>query len=164
MIQVTTELIKTTVSDILKSDDSAVNKLQNVCNLLKNSVSRYDWVGFYLVDPDSTSELILGPYTGAATEHTRIGFGEGICGQAASSLSVFIVDDVSLESNYLSCSPDVKSEFVAPVIREGILVGELDLDSSTVAAFGQSDIDLLNWIAEVSAVSVASAAGFKLAE
>lgn len=160
----TTELVKTAVSDIIKGDDSTLHKLQNVCDLLKNSVCRYDWVGFYLVDPESTSELILGPYAGAATEHTRIGFGEGICGQAASSLSVFIVDDVSLESNYLSCSPDVKSEFVAPVIWESKLVGELDLDSSTVAAFRQSDIDLLNWVVEVSAEAVASAAGFQLAE
>ena len=158
------ELMKTAISEILSCADEATVKLQKICDLLREKKNGYDWVGYYLVDKDSDAELILGPYAGAATEHTRIGFGEGICGQAASTLKVFVVDDVNAESNYLSCSPDVKSEFVAPVMWNGKLVGELDLDSSRIAAFGEHDIELLNWIAEATSEAVADTAGFQLAE
>ncbi|MCK5132575.1 MAG: GAF domain-containing protein [Candidatus Sabulitectum sp.] len=156
----TTEMVKSAVTGILKSEDSPWEKLQSICNLLREEMEDYHWVGYYFVDKDSTSELILGPFAGAATEHKKIDFGEGVCGQAANTLSVFVVDDVSLESNYLSCSPDVRSEFVAPVIREGKLVGELDLDSRTIAAFREIDVELLNWVAEVTAEAVSSIAGF----
>lgn len=158
------ELMKAAVSKILSCSDEVAVILQKICDLLREKKDGYDWVGYYLVDKDSDSELILGPYAGAATEHTRIGFGEGICGQAASTLKFFVVDDVNAESNYLSCSPDVKSEFVAPVIFRGKLVGELDLDSCRIAAFSESDIELLNWVAEATAEAVADAAGFQLAE
>ncbi len=97
-------------------------------------MAKCDWVGFYLVDPHREERLVLGPFSGEPTEHTSIAFGEGICGQAADTLQVFVVDDVEAESNYLSCSPSVKSEFVAPVMMKGVLVGELDIDSHTKAA------------------------------
>ena len=71
------------INKILRIAKSATNrnkKLQGICDLLKNDVDHYDWVGFYLADADK-HELILGPYAGAATEHTNIKFGSGICGQ-----------------------------------------------------------------------------------
>ncbi len=158
------EKIKAEITAILDNDDSASDQLQQICDVLRNSIDTYDWVGFYLVDKNTESELVLGPFAGNETDHTRIGFGEGICGQAAVTLSVFVVDDVSAESNYLSCSPDVKSEFVAPVLWNNQLVGELDLDSGKIAAFGDPDTELLKWVADVTAEAVALLTGFKLAE
>ena len=163
-VQVTTEMLKVSIADELKAVKPPMEKLQNVCSLLRKEMEDYHWVGYYFVDRNSTSELVLGPFDGASTDHTRIGFGEGICGQAASTLSVFVVDDVNLESNYLSCSPSVRSEFVAPVVWKGRLVGEIDIDSRTVAAFKETDTIFLNWIAEVTSETVALAAGFQLAE
>jgi L-methionine (R)-S-oxide reductase len=161
---VKTEDKKAGILDILRADCPHREKLQRVCDFLRTETEGYDWVGYYIVDANAASELILGPYSGAPTDHTRIRFGEGICGQAASTLKVFIIDDVAAESNYLSCSPDVKSEFVAPVLWKDCFVGELDLDSCRKAAFGATDIELLNWVAEVTSESVAHTAGFKFAE
>lgn len=137
-------------------------RLQAVCDLLRGEMPDYHWVGYYLVDRASPGELVLGPFAGEPTEHTRISFGQGICGQAASTLEVFVVDDVEKESNYLSCSPHVRSEFVAPVMYRGTLVGELDLDSHTIAAFGEADSALLKWVAETTAEAVAEAASIEV--
>lgn len=156
-----TEELKTGIRRILDEQVPPEAKLQAVCDVLRSEVADYHWVGYYLVDADADSQLILGPFSGKPTEHTRIDFGEGICGQAASSMEVFVVDDVNAESNYLSCSPDVRSEFVAPVINRGRFVGELDLDSHTTAAFSQKDSELLKWVAEVTAEVVAGAAGLE---
>ncbi len=151
--------LKSEILVFLNSDLSAEKKLQDICDILRKEMKEYHWVGFYLVDNSSHEELVLGPYSGAATDHTRIGFGDGICGQAADTLSVFVVDDVNAESNYLACSPDVKSEYVSPVIWQGELVGELDLDSRTIAAFQCIDVEFLSWVAEVSAETVAKVSG-----
>ncbi len=152
--------LKSRILDILEKKAQPEEKLQAVCDFLHREKPGYDWAGYYLVDIKRERELVLGPFAGQATEHTRIGFGKGICGQAADTLEVFIIDDVNAESNYLSCSPDVRSEYVAPVLWEGTLVGELDLDSHGVSAFSEADAEFLNWVAEVTAGTVAGAAGF----
>ena len=158
------DLIRPAVNTVLESDDSPAGKLQAVCDLLHRKMVNYHWAGYYFVDKHSPSELVLGPFAGTPTSYTRIDFGQGICGQAASTCSVFVVDDVSTESNYLSCSSDVKSEFVAPVVWDGTLAGELDLDSRAPAAFGGNDIELLKWVADVTADTVAAASGFRFEE
>lgn len=121
--------------------------LQELCDRLTSSIEGYDWVGFYLVDPGRPDTLVLGPFSGAPTEHVRIPFGSGICGQAAERLEVFTVNDVSTESNYLSCSPDVRSEIVLPIFVDGVLVGELDIDSHTPGLFAELDRAALETIA-----------------
>lgn len=131
---------------ILGSDESEGTILQRLCNHIHSSVDGCDWVGFYIVIP-GTRELALGPYAGEPTDHLRIPFGRGICGQAAEAERTFVVDDVTLESNYLSCSPRVQSEVVIPVFDEGRVVGELDIDSHTPAAFGPPLRGLLERIA-----------------
>jgi len=105
------------VRGIVRSNGTRDEKLGAITQLLAEKVDHYDWVGFYLAEPE-TKTLVLGPYTGDATEHTRIRYGEGICGQAAHSLETFVVQDVSKESNYLSCSPIVKSEIVVPIMSQ----------------------------------------------
>ncbi|MBN2588101.1 MAG: GAF domain-containing protein [Candidatus Fermentibacteraceae bacterium] len=130
------------------SDDDPASVLQAVCHYLCRFMAGCHWAGYYLVDPDRKGELFLGPYYGSPTEHGRIAFGEGICGQAASGLKTFLVSDVSMEDNYLSCSPDVRSEIVVPVFFRGELVGEIDLDSHDLAGFSESDGTFLEWLAE----------------
>lgn len=117
-----------------------------ICNLLKDNCTHYDWVGFYLVDQSGKRELVLGPFAGEPTEHVRIPFGKGICGQAAARKETFIIQDVSTEANYLSCSPKVKSEAVVPIINAGKIVGELDIDSHRCAAFTKEDENFLNQV------------------
>ena len=121
--------------------------MQHICALLHREVPHYDWVGFYLVDPLSENQLVLGPYVGEPTEHTRIPFGQGICGQAAETLETFIVNDVNAESNYLACSPTVQSEIVVPVMKGDELIGEIDIDSDTRDIMTDNDKKLLEAIA-----------------
>jgi GAF domain-containing protein len=71
------------VRRIVENSGADTEKLQRICDLLVERVPHYDWVGFYLVNPEKERELVLGPYTGAATDHTRIPFGRGVCGRAA---------------------------------------------------------------------------------
>ena len=131
-----THLVK---GPVKRPEDDPNKALQIVCELLKEEVPHYDWVGFYLTDPNAERELVLGPFSGAPTEHVRIPFGHGICGQAAERKQTFIVPDVAAETNYLSCSPHVKSEIVLPILKAGEVMGELDIDSHTIDAFSEED-------------------------
>lgn len=137
------------VNEITWGSSERDKKLLMICKLLKNNVPYYDWVGFYIVDNKSKEELILGPYEGEPTEHVRISFGEGICGQAAGRKDTFIVQDVSKEVNYLSCSPEVKSEIVIPLIKDGEIIGELDIDSHKLSPFTEEDRKFLEEVARL---------------
>lgn len=122
---------------IINSDKSRNEKLQAICDLLDKDVDVFDWTGFYLVAKDEDNMLELGPYVGEETDHTRIPFGKGICGQAADTLKTFVVQDVDKADNYLACSIHVKSEIVVPIMKGERFVGELDIDSHTKDAITQ---------------------------
>lgn len=98
---------------------------------------RYDWVGVYLLDGD---ELVLGPYVGAETDHTRISVGRGVCGTAVAEDRNLNVSDVRALDNYIACSIHTRSEIVV-LIRDarGVVRGQLDLDSDLEAAFNDED-------------------------
>ena len=138
------------VKEIVDSKLSRDEKLAATCDLLKDNVTYYDWVGFYIAD-QSKRELILGPFVGEPTEHTRIAFGEGICGQAAAIRKPFVVQDVRKETNYLSCSVKVMSEIVFPIMKNDQVVGELDIDSHTLSPFTDKDNALLGKICAIAA-------------
>lgn len=116
---------------IIDGEGTRDEKLLAICELLDREVDVFDWTGFYLASPDEERMLELGPFVGEATDHTRIAFGTGICGQAAETLETFVVQDVSQADNYLACSIDVKSEIVVPIMKGEKFVGELDIDSHT---------------------------------
>ncbi len=139
------------VEAISAEESTRDQTLQAICTLLREKVPHYNWVGFYLTDPDAERELVLGPYDGAPTEHTRIPFGRGICGQAAAKEQTFIVQDVSQETNYLSCSSDVLSEIVVPIMLDGVVLGELDIDSHALAPFGGEDREFLEDVCDLVA-------------
>ena len=125
--------------------------LLKICQKLRSSVPHYDWVGFYIVDPEKPKTLILGPFDGAPTEHTEIPFGKGICGQSALMEQPLIVDNVSDESNYLACSLEVQSEIVIPVFKNNTYVAQLDIDSHTPGAFRHEDEEFLSSICSAAA-------------
>ena len=142
------ELLLDKIQTILNEAADREEAMQHICALLHREVSHYDWVGFYLVDPLAERELVLGPYAGEPTEHIRIPFGTGICGQAAETRKTIIVDDVTRESNYLACSPYVQSEIVVPILKGKELIGQIDIDSETPAAMDDEDKKLLESIAK----------------
>lgn len=109
----------------------------------------YNWVGFYMLDPGDENILVLGPFRGAPTEHVRIPVTEGICGAAVAQGEAVIVDDVSVDPRYLACSIETKSEIVVPIRANGRIVGEIDIDSHAVSAFGPEDRRFLEACAEV---------------
>ena len=125
--------------------------LAYTCKLLKDNVSHYSWVGFYLAEPDG-SMLHLGAYSGKATEHTAIPFGKGVCGQVAETKTLKIVQDVRLEGNYISCSIDVRSEIVVPVMKGDKFVAEIDIDSHAPAPFTIADEQFLTALCQKLAV------------
>jgi len=136
------------IEKIMTSKLSIEDKLKMVCLILKENIPHYDWVGFYLTNQQKKDELILGPFAGDPTEHVKIMFGQGICGQAAQKQETFIIEDVSKETNYLSCSANVKSEIVLPIFKDGIVWGELDIDSHELIRFDEIDADFLEKVCQ----------------
>jgi len=136
------------INNILHSKGDNKNKLKAVSDLLNVNVDYYNWVGFYMMDKTGKN-LILIVFNGEPTEHTQIQVGKGICGQAAETKKTFIVQDVSRESNYLSCSIKVKSEIVIPILKDDKVVGELDIDSHKVAPFTLDDRNFLENICQM---------------
>ncbi len=108
----------------------------------------YAWVGIYLLDGN---ELVLGPFLGKPSPHTRIPLNQGICGAAASHKRTIIVDDVDVDPRYLACSLETRSEIVVPIMRGTTVLGEIDIDSDKKAAFGRSDRELLESVAALLA-------------
>ena len=126
--------------DKLAANAANADALMNsIVSLLHEKLTSYNWVGFYMIDPQDASMLVLGPFRGAATPHKRIPLNQGICGAAASSGKTVVVDDVNNDPRYLACSVETKSEIVVPVFAKGKVVGELDIDSHDHAAFGLDD-------------------------
>jgi len=137
------------VKGIIESKSEREEKLKSICKLLKDNVPHYHWVGFYLVSPSNKRELLLGPFEGEPTEHVKIPFGRGICGQAAMRKETFIVQDVSKEENYLSCSEKVKSEIVVPIMKGDEIIGELDIDSHILSPFTEEDREFLEEVCKI---------------
>jgi L-methionine (R)-S-oxide reductase len=122
---------------------SAESLMNGIVGLLHENLLKYNWVGFYMIENENGKDMLaLGHFRGTLTPHTRIPLHQGICGAAASSGKTVIVDDVSADSRYLACSLETKSEIVVPVFVHGKVVGELDIDSHFLAAFGADDREL----------------------
>ncbi|WP_028376435.1 GAF domain-containing protein [Leeuwenhoekiella sp. MAR_2009_132] len=142
----TFETLKPQVSQILDSASLSVEqRLQEVCDLLKETIAHYDWVGFYFKNGDK-DELKLSSYAGAHTDHTIIPFGKGICGQVAVSNQNFVVPDVNAQDNYIACSITVKAEIVVPLFVNGKNIGQIDIDSNTPDPFTDADERFLEWV------------------
>jgi len=144
-------------TDLIPQLDALVATSTNVESLMKGIVAllheklaRYNWVGFYLLGKEGDRDmLVLGPFQGTMTPHARIPLNQGICGAAASSGKTIVVDDVNSDPRYLACSLETRSEIVVPVFVRGKVVGELDIDSHFLAAFGPNDRKLCEHAAAI---------------
>jgi L-methionine (R)-S-oxide reductase len=146
----------TLAADVIHAIDRAgdgTTAMTQAVAVLKDRLPHYTWVGIYLLDGD---ELVLGPYLGKPSPHTRIPLNRGICGAAASEKATIIVDDVNSDPRYLACSLETKSEIVVPIMRGDTVLGEIDIDSDRPAAFGAEDRALLEEIAEALAAKIGS--------
>ena len=119
-------------------EQTAESRMQAICELLREKIEYYNWVGFYFRNGDR-EELKLGPFAGTPTDHTIIPFGKGICGQVAVSNENFVVPDVTAQDNYIACSLTVKSEIVVPLFKNGENIGQIDIDSEALDPFTAED-------------------------
>jgi L-methionine (R)-S-oxide reductase len=113
--------------------------MQRVAQRLHEKMTRYNWVGFYVIDPADPNILLVGPYVGSFAPNVRIPLHTGLCGAAASSGQVVVVDDVSSDPRYLAGSSLVKSEIVVPIFAKNKLRAELDIESYFPNTFAKSE-------------------------
>lgn len=130
--------------------------LEEACRFLRESFRHYRWVGIYRLEGET---LVLDGWSGpAATEHTRIPVGRGICGRAAREGRTVIVDDVRAAPEYLACFLETRSEIVVPIRDGERVVGEIDIDGNEVGAFDASDREFLEKLARRLTAALAKAA------
>ena len=140
--------LMTAISSAIAAAPNADTAMKQTVALLKDGMRDYTWVGIYLL---SGNELVLGPYVGKPSPHTRIPLGRGICGAAATEKATIVVDDVNADPRYLACSIEIRSEIVVPIMQGANVLGEIDIDSDRPAAFGRPDRELLEPIASLLA-------------
>jgi L-methionine (R)-S-oxide reductase len=144
------EEIRNEITALAAAVPTAAALMRGVCKVLHERMLKYNWVGFYMLEPGTKPPvLVLESFVGAMTPHTRIPLNQGICGAAASSGKTIVVDDVSKDPRYLACSLETKSEIVVPIFVNGEVAGELDIDSHFAAAFGPQDQSLVQYSAEL---------------
>ena len=146
-----TRLSREQAKELLVRLDSAVSGArgkparESVVKLLNSSVPSYSWVGIYMVEG---KDLVLDAWSGpAVTEHTRIPIGQGVCGFAAKAGKTEIVSDVGKDPRYLQCFLSTKSEIVVPILSQGSVVGEIDIDGDQLDAFSSLDREFLEAVA-----------------
>ena len=141
----------TAIRSGIASAPNGESAMKQAVRLLKDAIPYYTWVGIYLLDGN---ELVLGPYLGKPSPHTRIPLGRGICGAAAAEKATIVVDDVNADPRYLACSIETTSEIVVPIMEGNEVLGEIDIDSDQPAAFTAADRKLLEQVAALLAESL----------
>ncbi len=123
--------------------------LEAVAASLKDGFPGY--TGVYLYWMDGPTALVLRASRGRPTDHTRIPVERGICGRAAREKRTVIVDDVNADPSYLACSLETRSEIVVPIMKDGRVLGEIDIDGDELAAYGPADRRFLEEVAALIA-------------
>jgi len=113
--------------------------MEHISRRLHEEMTRYNWVGFYLVDPADSGILLVGPYVGSFTPNTRIPLDTGLCGAAATTRQTVVVQDVTADPRYLPGSTMVNSEIVVPIVVKNALAGELDVESYFANTFDKAE-------------------------
>lgn len=134
---------------IVKNEPDPVANMANVAALIQEAF-HFWWTGFYRV---IDNQLVLGPFQGPVA-CTRIGFGKGVCGTSWKEKKTLVVEDVEQFPGHIACSSESKSEIVVPLLKNGEVVGVLDIDSERLATFDQTDKEWLEQIAEVVSASL----------
>ena len=127
------------IAAVLDGEESGLVRMATVAAMLAQSFEHFFWTGFYLVDPNRPDQLLVGPYQGTLG-CLRIPFGQGVCGAAAAQGATQIVPDVEAFPGHIACDARSRSEIVVPVFGQGRrLLGVLDVDSTELAAFDETD-------------------------
>ena len=138
------ETLMPQIKGLLDGETDLVANLANVAAALKEQFGWF-WVGFYLV---KNEVLVLGPFQGPVA-CTRIKKGRGVCGSSWAQAQTLIVPDVEKFPGHIACSSLSKSEIVVPIIRNGEVLGVLDVDSEELDQFDQQDQKYLEQIIEL---------------
>ncbi len=138
------ELLIPQIKAVTEGETDLIANLANICAILKEQFG-WLWVGFYLVKQE---ELVLAPFQGPLA-CTRIKKGKGVCGTSWEKKEILIVDDVEKFPGHIACSSLSKSEIVLPVIRNNEVIGVLDIDSSSLKSFDQTDANYLQQIIDL---------------
>ncbi len=125
--------------------------MERMAKRLHEQMTRYNWTGFYLVDPADPGYLVVGPFAGSFTPKSRIPLNTGLCGAAATSGQVVVVQDVSKDPRYLAGSSLVKSEIVVPIYGNKKLAAELDINSYFAETFTRTEQQFVEACANVIA-------------
>ena len=120
---------------LIAGESDAIANMANAAALIFETLPDVNWVGFYR---NIGGELVLGPFQGRPA-CIRIQFGEGVCGVAAETRQVQRVEDVHAFPGHIACDSASNSEIVIPLIRDGELLGVLDIDSPKRARFTEED-------------------------
>ena len=139
------------IEEFARKESTSNSVMQYVAQHLHEEMAYYNWVGFYLVDPEDAGFLIVGPFFGSFTPNARIPLHQGLCGAAARSCQTVVVNDVSKDSRYLSGSTMVKSEIVVPILSRKKLVAELDIESYFADTFTQAEQEFVEACAAIVA-------------
>lgn len=123
------------VKSLLERNDNIISNLSNFTAAMKQTFDKISWVGFYLFDGN---ELYLGPFQGKVA-CTRIQLGKGVCGTSAEKRQTIIVPDVNEFPGHIVCDVESRSEIVVPIVKGNRLYGVLDVDSSQLNAFNETD-------------------------
>ena len=139
------------IQEIARTAATARSLMEQIAKRLHEKMTRYNWVGFYLVDPADAGYLIVGPFAGSFTPNARIPLKTGLCGAAATSGQVVVVQDVSKDPRYLAGSSTVKSEIVVPIFVKKKLAAELDVESYFADSFPKAEQEFVEACASVVA-------------
>ncbi len=138
-------LLQSQLSSLLEGERDFIANAANFSALLYHSLPDVNWAGFYLL---KESELVLGPFQGQPA-CVRIEIGKGVCGTAAQQRETIMVENVHEFPGHIACDSASNSEIVVPLIRDGELIGVLDLDSPLLARFDEEDAEGLNDLVSV---------------
>lgn len=130
------ELVKKQLQALVHDEPNQIANLSNASALLNQFLDRINWVGFYLMENDS--ELVLGPFQGLPA-CIRIPLGKGVCGTAALKKETIRVEDVNTFPGHIACDSASQSEIVIPLLKDGNLLGVLDIDSPEKNRFDELD-------------------------
>ncbi|MFC9445430.1 GAF domain-containing protein [Bacillus cereus] len=120
---------------LLTGESNVVANLSNASALLNQFLDRVNWVGFYVTEGN---QLVLGPFQGMPA-CVRIPFGRGVCGVAAETKTTQLVADVHQFPGHIACDSASNSEIVIPIVKEGAVIGVLDIDSPEKNRFDEVD-------------------------
>ncbi|WCR25471.1 GAF domain-containing protein [Paenibacillus thiaminolyticus] len=131
---------------LIEGEPNLIANLANASALLWQGLKDINWAGFYLMD-ESKEELVLGPFQGLPA-CIRIPLGRGVCGIAAQERRTLVVPDVHAFPGHIACDAASRSEIVVPMIKDGRLVGVLDIDSPLTDRFQEPDREALEKMVE----------------